>query len=66
MPGLFRVLVDEADSLLIDEAVTPLIISNSPDAEGNAPLYRAADDLAQQLAEGRDFTDRPRGPHAST
>jgi len=28
VPGLFRVLVDEADSLLIDEAVTPLIISN--------------------------------------
>ena len=56
VPGLFRVLVDEADSLLIDEAVTPLIISNSPDAEGNAPLYRAADALAKMLAEGRDFT----------
>ena len=56
VPGLFRVIVDEADSLLIDEAVTPLIISNSPDAEGNAPLYRAADALAKHLAEGRDFT----------
>ncbi len=56
VPGLFRVLVDEADSLLIDEAVTPLIISNSPDADGNATLYRAADELAKQLAEGRDFT----------
>ena len=56
VPGLFRVLVDEADSLLIDEAVTPLIISNSPDAEGNAPLYRAADALSKELAEGRDFT----------
>ena len=48
-------LVDEADSLLVDEAVTPLIISNSPDAEGNAPLYRAADALARHLVEGRDF-----------
>jgi preprotein translocase subunit SecA len=56
VPGLFRVLVDEADSLLIDEAVTPLIISNSPDAEGNAALYRAADELAKHLVEGRDFT----------
>ena len=56
VPGLFRVIVDEADSLLIDEAVTPLIISNSPDAEGNAPLYRAADALAKQLIAGRDFT----------
>ncbi len=55
VPGLFRVLVDEADSLLIDEAVTPLIISNSPDEEGNATLYRNANDLAMQLKEGRDF-----------
>jgi preprotein translocase subunit SecA len=55
VPGLFRVLVDEADSLLIDEAVTPLIISNSPEEEGNAELYQNASDLADQLAEGRDF-----------
>jgi preprotein translocase subunit SecA len=56
VPGLFRVLVDEADSLLIDEAVTPLIISNSPDDNPNADLYRAADELARQLKQGRDFT----------
>ncbi len=56
VPGLFRVIVDEADSLLIDEAVTPLIISNSPDDEPNADHYRAADALAQQLELGRDFT----------
>ncbi|HEY1685272.1 MAG TPA: hypothetical protein VGG19_10955 [Tepidisphaeraceae bacterium] len=55
VPGLFRVLVDEADSLLIDEAVTPLIISNSPDDEANAELYRAANDLAEQLVNNRDF-----------
>jgi hypothetical protein len=55
IPGLFRVLVDEADSLLIDEAVTPLIISNSPDDEANASLYRAANELAAKLVEGKDF-----------
>jgi len=55
VPGLFRVIVDEADSVLIDEAVTPLIISNSPDEEANAPLYREADKLAVQLVQGRDF-----------
>ncbi|MFI5381824.1 MAG: hypothetical protein ACHRHE_21205, partial [Tepidisphaerales bacterium] len=55
VPGLFRVIVDEADSVLIDEAVTPLIISNSPDDEPNADRYRKADVLAQQLEEGRDF-----------
>jgi preprotein translocase subunit SecA len=55
VPGLFRAIVDEADSLLIDEAVTPLIISNSPQEEANASLYRAANALAQQLDEGADF-----------
>jgi preprotein translocase subunit SecA len=56
VPGLFRVIVDEADSLLIDEAVTPLIISNSPDDNPNAALYNAADELARNLVFGRDFT----------
>src|SRR6185369_15134081 len=55
VPGLFKVLVDEADSLLIDEAVTPLIISNSPDTEPNATLYEAAHDLAQYLERDKDF-----------
>ncbi len=56
VPGLFKVIVDEADSLLIDEAVTPLIISNSPQDEANADIYRNAHALAQQLEEGEDFT----------
>src|SRR5207247_5587373 len=55
VPGLFKVIVDEADSLLIDEAVTPLIISNSPDDEANATLYRAAHELAGMLELNRDF-----------
>jgi preprotein translocase subunit SecA len=56
VPGLFRVIVDEADSLLVDEAVTPLIISNSPQDEPNADIYRNAHTLAQQMEEGEDFT----------
>jgi preprotein translocase subunit SecA len=56
VPGLFKAIVDEADSVLIDEAVTPLIISNSPDDNVNAPMYQAADGLAQQLDADRDFT----------
>src|SRR5258706_227688 len=55
VPGLFRAIIDEADSVLIDEAVTPLIISNSPDDNVNAPMYVAADELAKQLEQGRDF-----------
>ena len=55
VPGLFRCIVDEADSLLIDEAVTPLIISNSPEGNANEPLYRDARELAMQLRIGRDY-----------
>jgi preprotein translocase subunit SecA len=56
VPGLYRVLVDEADSLLIDEGVTPLIISDSPDDEPNRELYDAADQLARCLEENKDYT----------
>lgn len=55
VPGLWKVIVDEADSLLIDEGVTPLIISNSPEEEGNASLYERADAMATQLEANRDF-----------
>ncbi len=55
VPGLFRCIADEADALLVDEAVTPLIISSSPQEEPNADLYHAAYDLALQLETGRDF-----------
>ena len=56
VPGLFRAIVDEADSLLIDEAVTPLIISNAPDDNVNEPLYQEARELGEKLQEGRDYT----------
>jgi preprotein translocase subunit SecA len=56
VPGLWKVIVDEADSLLIDEGVTPLIISNSPENEGNSSLYERADALASHLELDRDFT----------
>jgi len=55
VPGLFRAIVDEADSLLIDEAVTPLIISNSPQEEANGDYYREAYDLAKRLELNKDF-----------
>ncbi len=55
IPGLFRTVVDEADSLLIDEAVTPLIISDSPDDNPNTTLYKAAHELAMELKLNRDF-----------
>jgi preprotein translocase subunit SecA len=42
-------IVDEVDSILIDEARTPLIISGS--AHDDAPKYRAADAVARKVIE---------------
>jgi preprotein translocase subunit SecA len=43
-------IVDEVDSILVDEARTPLIISGP--AEGSSDLYQAADLLIPLLKEG--------------
>ncbi len=50
-------LVDEADSILIDEARTPLIVSSLPGSsqETAAALYRWAAQAAGQFDEGRDY-----------
>jgi preprotein translocase subunit SecA len=45
--GLAYALVDEVDSILIDEARTPLIISGQ--AEGGTDLYVQMDGIAKQL-----------------
>ncbi|HEY8748997.1 MAG TPA: preprotein translocase subunit SecA [Tepidisphaeraceae bacterium] len=42
-------IVDEVDSILIDEARTPLIISGA--AHDDAPKYRASDDVARKIME---------------
>ena len=47
-------IIDEVDSILIDEARTPLIIS-APDAESEE-LYRTFSRIAPRLKEGRDYT----------
>ncbi len=54
--GLAYAIVDEADSVLIDEAVTPLIISGpAPNSEQLATYGRAAT-LARQLDRGSHYT----------
>ena len=55
--GLFAAIVDEADSVMIDEARTPLIISGPAGADGAAagPLAGQAVALARRLREGADF-----------
>jgi preprotein translocase subunit SecA len=54
--GLHFAIVDEADSVLIDEARTPLILSGMPgEAENDAGLYETALDFARRLLPGEDF-----------
>ena len=46
-------IVDEVDSILIDEARTPLIISGP--AEDATDKYAKADEIAQKLIKNKDF-----------
>lgn len=57
LKGLHFAVVDEADSVLIDEARTPLIISGtvSSDRGFDRDLFETAMDTARQMVEGRDF-----------
>ncbi len=58
--GLCFVIVDEADSVLVDEARTPLIISNVADTSQEKQIYTEAVTMARQLTSGADFSIRPR------
>ena len=46
-------IVDEVDSILIDEARTPLIISGATDQQSG--LYTRADKIAKRLKKGEDY-----------
>ena len=49
VPGLHAAIVDEADAILIDEAVTPLIIARPRAEDPQAPLYHRAREMAGRL-----------------
>jgi preprotein translocase subunit SecA len=53
--GLCFAIVDEADSVLIDEARTPLILTRNVDSAAEHAVYRQALKMAQALENGRDF-----------
>ena len=53
--GLHFAIVDEADSVLIDEARTPLIISTEVSSGDEAAVAMQALDLARRLDIGDDF-----------
>ncbi|RCV87776.1 preprotein translocase subunit SecA [Billgrantia montanilacus] len=53
--GLHYAIIDEVDSILIDEARTPLIISGAVDE--NTELYQVVDRLAKHLVKGEVSED---------
>ena len=55
MRGLETAIVDEADHVLIDEAVTPLIISREAPGGELGDACRRAAEMAAGLVKGRDY-----------
>ena len=53
--GLHFAIIDEADSVLVDEARTPLIISNSTDNKDEREMYEQALELSESLKEKDDY-----------
>ena len=54
--GIHCAIVDEADSVLIDEAVTPLIISGEAPNPEQAESFRSAVEIAEKLRPSDDYT----------
>jgi preprotein translocase subunit SecA len=57
--GLQAAIVDEADSILIDEAIVPLLLSRQEPAADQAFVARQAIELAERLVRGVDFSVAP-------
>lgn len=53
--GLYFAIVDETDSVLIDEARIPLIISGSAEGDFEEDIYRQAFELSMQLKNKDDY-----------
>jgi len=63
MRGLCFAIVDEADSVLVDEARTPLIISGGQATGDQERVYQQALDTARRMRQGRDYVIRERDRH---
>ncbi len=61
--GLCFAIIDEADSILIDEARTPLILTRMTDNTTEHAIYRHAMHLAGQLKQNTDFRINPGQGH---
>jgi len=58
--GLNFAIVDEADSVLVDEAITPLIISGPAPNPEQAEAFRQAADIVNNLNPDTDYRVNPR------
>jgi preprotein translocase subunit SecA len=54
--GLYFAIVDEADSVFIDEARTPLILSATAQSAGEKERYETALRFARELISAEDYT----------
>lgn len=62
--GLCMAMIDEADSMLLDEAATPLVLSRSVHNQATLQTHRLAMYLARMLHPERDFVlDAQHVPH---
>jgi preprotein translocase subunit SecA len=59
--GLHTAIVDEADSILIDEAVTPLILAAPRESRGLAQAVRQISALADRMEAGTDYLPQSKG-----
>jgi preprotein translocase subunit SecA len=55
MRGLETAIIDEADSLLVDEAVTPLIISTEAPNDEQTQAFEQAAQLASRMEQGEHY-----------
>lgn len=60
MRGIHTAIVDEADSVMIDEAVTPVIIASQQPNESLKEACLTARDLAAGLVRGEDYLTNPK------
>ena len=54
--GLYFGIVDEADSVLVDECRTPLIIAGTGGSQEEQVIFSKVLEIAEQLKTGADFT----------
>ncbi|MCL2640855.1 MAG: hypothetical protein FWD53_08430 [Phycisphaerales bacterium] len=60
MRGLNFAIVDEADSVLIDESVTPLIISGDAPNDEQVETFKQAAHIAARLTQQKHYTVNPK------